>query len=51
MARPVKETPLLSGKDAKRFKAHIKENEKRMVSETDYQRALRTFQSVKLVRR
>jgi hypothetical protein len=47
MARPIKETPVLSGKDAKRFEQQIKENEKRKVPESDYQRALKTFNAVK----
>lgn len=51
MARPIKETPVLSGKDAKRFEQQIKENEQRKVPESEYQRAIRTFQSVKIVRR
>lgn len=46
MARPVKETPVLSGKDAKRFERQIKENEKRQVSEAEYRRAVSTFHSV-----
>jgi hypothetical protein len=50
MARPVKETPVLKGKDAKRFKEEIKENETRKVSASEYERAIATYQSVKLVR-
>lgn len=48
MARPVKETPVLTGSDAKRFERQIKENEKRSVSEAEYQRALKTYQNVQL---
>lgn len=48
MARPIKETPVLSGKDAERFELQIKENEKRKASESDYARALKTYQSVTL---
>jgi hypothetical protein len=48
MARPVKETPVLKGKDALRFEKQIKENETRKVSESEYQRALKTFHSVKV---
>jgi hypothetical protein len=51
MARPIKETPVLSGKDAKRFDQEIKESEKRKVSESEYQRAIKTYDSVKVVDR
>jgi hypothetical protein len=50
MARPIKETPVLTGKDAERFEKEIKENENRRVSDSDYQRAIATFQSVKFAR-
>ena len=49
MARPIKETPVLTGKDAKRFEREIKENEKRQVSSKEYQKALQTFRAVRLV--
>ncbi len=49
MARPVKETPVLTGKDAKRFDLQIKENEKRKVPQSEYRQALKTFAAVKLV--
>jgi hypothetical protein len=48
MARPVKETPVLTGKDAARFEEQIKKNENRQVPEPDYQRAVATYRSVKI---
>lgn len=50
MARPIKETPVLEGKDAQRFEKQIKENERRKTPHAEYQRALATFQSVKIRR-
>lgn len=46
MARPIKETPVLSGKDAKRFEQQVRDNEQRKVSESEYQRAIKTFENV-----
>jgi hypothetical protein len=48
MARPVKETPVLSGSDARQFEKTIKENESRKVSREAYERALKSFGSIKL---
>lgn len=48
MARPIKETPVLTGKDAKRFEEQIKANEARKVPLPDYQKAQKTFATVKL---
>lgn len=49
MARPIKETPVLTGRDAERFSKIIKENEKKTVSAADYARAKETFKQFKLV--
>ena len=48
MARPIKETPVLTGTDALRFEKQIKENEtgKNKVSESDYTRAQEAFKKV-----
>lgn len=43
MADPIKETPILSGKDSERFLKAIKENENKRVSEEDYNRATRNY--------
>ncbi len=46
MAIPVKETPVLTGKDALAFEKKIKENEGRKVSSENYQRAMNVFSKV-----
>ena len=48
MARPVKETPVLQGKEARNFERVLKENEQKKVSQADYERAVATFKSIKL---
>ena len=51
MARPVKDTPVLTGKDARRFEQILKRNETARVPREDYERALRTFGKIKLSER
>jgi len=48
MASPIKETPVLTGKDAVRFEKQIKENEtgKNKVPASEYNRAQETFKKV-----
>lgn len=48
MARPIKETPVLTGKNAEEFEKAIKENESedRKVSRETYERALEVYRSV-----
>lgn len=48
MAKPIKETPILRGRDAERFNEIIKNNENRKVSASDYERAAQTYKSIKL---
>lgn len=48
MARKVKETPVLTGKDAARFEKDIKTNESKKVSTESYQRAQAAFKRVEL---
>ena len=48
MARPVKDTPVLTGKDARRFEQALKRNESAKVPREDYERAMRTFSRIKL---
>lgn len=43
MARPIKETPILRGKDAERFSRIIKENETKKVPAEDYERARKAY--------
>jgi hypothetical protein len=47
MARPIKETPVLMGKDARRFEKTIKENETKKVTPAHYRRAMDVYASVK----
>lgn len=49
MAREFKATPILRGKDAKRFGRIMKENATRKVPLADYERALAVFRKVKIV--
>lgn len=48
MARPVKETPVLEGKDARRFEEEIKRNKLRVVPREEYLRAMENYRSVKI---
>lgn len=48
MAIPVKETPILKGKEARRFEEELKANEKRQVSEAEYRKALEDYRLVKV---
>ena len=43
MAKAVKETPVLEGKDAKRFEEQMKLNENRKVPREEYTRAIKNF--------
>ena len=49
MATPIKETPVLTGKDAERFARIIKENENKKVPAEDYQRAKEAFKNFKVI--
>ena len=46
MARKIKETPVLSGKDADRFEKAVKANESKSVSHASYNRAIDTYKRV-----
>lgn len=46
MARPIKETPVLTGADARRFDEAIKNNNSQKVSRETYERALKVYNSV-----
>lgn len=46
MATSIKETPILYGKDARRFEKEVKENEKRAVPKKDYDRALKSYEAL-----
>lgn len=46
MAKPIKETPVLRGKDAVRFAKKIKENESKKISQTAYKKAVDNYQKI-----
>jgi len=46
MAKPIKETPVLKGKDAARFLTKIKGNERKKVSEAEYKRARKNYEEI-----
>jgi len=46
MARKIKETPMLIGKDAERFDRAIKENKTKRINLSDYVRAKSIFERV-----
>ncbi len=43
MATPIKETPILYGKDSDRFLKEVRRNENKKVSKKDYDRAIKTY--------
>jgi len=49
MATPIKDTPVLTGKDAERFNRIMKENEPRKVPKEDYERARKAYKNFKLI--
>jgi len=46
MARPIKETPILTGKAARDVERAIKNNKDKKVPRADYDRAMKFFKSV-----
>ena len=50
MARPIKETPILTGEDARRFDKRMREAEagKRKVSREEYLRAQKAYESIEI---
>lgn len=46
MARKIKETPMLSGKDAERFDRAIKDNRTKKIDQSEYERAKSIFERV-----
>ncbi|WP_428668125.1 hypothetical protein [Runella sp.] len=49
MARPIKETPILEGRDAARFANNIAKSEKTKVSAAEMQKMKENFKKFKLV--
>ncbi len=49
MAKPIKDTPVLSGKDAKRFNEIVKRNENIKVPRSDFERAKRAYANLRII--
>ncbi len=49
MARTVKETPILTGKDAQKFDEDIKANESKKVSEEEYDKAMESYRRFEVI--
>jgi hypothetical protein len=47
MAKPIKETPFLSGKDAKKFIEKIDNNKEKRVSREEYERVMANYRTIK----
>ncbi|MBF0517125.1 MAG: hypothetical protein HQK97_08420 [Nitrospirae bacterium] len=47
MARPIKETPTLTGKDAKRFLERMATVDKRRISKEGYEKSLANYEEIK----
>lgn len=48
MARVIKETPVLQGKDAKRFEKAIKRNEFKKMAPEEYKKALENYRRFRI---
>ena len=49
MARPVKETPVLTGDDARRFTEATKANEKKTITPAEYERIMDARRTIRFV--
>ncbi len=49
MSLPIKDTPVLTGKDAERFLAEVKENENRAVSKEELERMKKNYEIFKAI--
>lgn len=49
MATKIKDTPVLTGKVARRFLKKIRENEKKKVPKADYERAKKAYEKFELI--
>lgn len=48
MAKPIRETPILTGKDARRFEKEISKNAGQKVPREEYLRGKKAFESIKM---
>ena len=46
MAKPIKETPVLRGKDAERFSEEVRANEKKKVTKAEYKKAMAAYKEL-----
>lgn len=46
MAKPIKETPILYGKDSDRFLKEVKENENKKVPAKEYKKAVSSYKKI-----
>ncbi|MBF0457837.1 MAG: hypothetical protein HQK99_08085 [Nitrospirae bacterium] len=51
MARPIKETPTLTGKDAKRFLEKMEQVDKRRISKEEYDKLMADYEEIKKLSR
>ena len=49
MATAIKETPVLKGKDARRFLEDVRKNEHKKVSKEDYERAKKAYKNFEVI--
>jgi hypothetical protein len=49
MARPIKETPILIGKDAREFEKEITENETKQATKEEYERAIKALDQLQML--
>ncbi|MBF0320553.1 MAG: hypothetical protein HQL01_12195 [Nitrospirae bacterium] len=49
MARPIKETPTLTGKDAKRFLERMAQVDKRKLSQEEYEKLMANYEEIKKI--
>ena len=47
MSLPIKETPILRGEDARRFREQVEKNKSKPVSREEYGRAKKTYDELK----
>jgi hypothetical protein len=47
MAKPIKETPILYGKDSKVFSAKIAQNKKTVAPKEEYERIMTNYRKIK----
>lgn len=46
MAKPIKETPILYGKDSDRFLKEVKDNENKKVPAKEYKKAVSSYKKI-----